>query len=268
MGLGTLAVGITHRANAWFEVAAASVKNNYGNERARQIRRLQLVSEDLSRWATVWQFSVQQVCTGSERLHPAARKLLKPRELELYEATPKGRQLVMHRLTQLLMDEGPRALAEVRRRGRERQRGSEEERETQGRRKKKKGNSTNFSTKKNDTQCSSSPSSFPIIDPKVAHDLIRTGNAASGTCTGVKFQALPAAVSFEGGFEFVEFLSFFGQEEKKLTLSPPPFPKLEQQQNHPPDLSHQQRRDAGFPHALSSCIADARARRGRRWGPV
>ena len=148
MGLGTLAVGITHRANAWFEVAAASVKNNYGNERARQIRRLQLVSEDLSRWATVWQFSVQQVCTGSERLHPAARKLLKPRELELYEATPKGRQLVMHRLTQLLMDEGPRALAEVRRRGRERQRGSEEERETQGRRKKKKGNSTNFSKKK------------------------------------------------------------------------------------------------------------------------
>ena len=73
MGLGTLAVGITHRAGAWFEAAAAALVEEGGsggskfaaaakkNTTEKQRRKLQLLCEDLSRWAIVWQFSVQQV---------------------------------------------------------------------------------------------------------------------------------------------------------------------------------------------------------------
>lgn len=121
MALGTLAVGVTHRASAWLELAAAALPQADGSSEnksavaAAKRLKLQLLSEDLSRWATVWQFSVQQVCTDSATLHPAARKLLKPKELALYEGTPKGRQLVMHRLTRLLMVDGPQLVSEVRR---------------------------------------------------------------------------------------------------------------------------------------------------------
>lgn len=119
MSLGTLAVGITHRAGAWLDVAAAALpaaSDGQGEGSvvvAAKRTKLQLLCEDLSRWATVWQFSVMQVCTDSAALHPAATKLLKPRELELYKGTPKGRQLVMHRLTRLLMVDGPQLVSEV-----------------------------------------------------------------------------------------------------------------------------------------------------------
>ena len=175
MGLGTLAVGITHRAGAWFEVAAASLAedesagNNAGAAAAAKRRKLQLLCEDLSRWAVVWQFSVQQVCTDAQKLHPAAIKLLKPKELALYEGTPKGRQLAMHRLTQLLMIDGPKLLAEC---------------------------ASSGSSSSSSSSSSSVSIAGTILDPVVANELIRAGNAASGCCTAVKFQALPAAVSF------------------------------------------------------------------------
>lgn len=63
--------------------------------------------------------------------------------------------------------------------------------------------SLDFARKKNfKKQCSSSSSSSSgslagmILDPMVSNELIRQGNAAAGTCTGVKFQNLPASVRF------------------------------------------------------------------------
>lgn len=42
------------------------------------------------------------MCTDAQQLHPDAACLLHPEELALYEASKKGRQLALNRLTQLL----------------------------------------------------------------------------------------------------------------------------------------------------------------------
>ena len=62
--------------------------------------------------------------------------------------------------------------------------------------------STSREKKTSKKQCCSSSSSSSgslagmILDPMVSNELIRQGNAAAGTCTGVKFQNLPASVRF------------------------------------------------------------------------
>ena len=136
--LGSLALSLAQRGEAWFGGGDACDGDNDGDgldqvqgqlqqqqqqqQRTQQQQQQQtdprvkktppppsprqLLAEDLARWGVVWQFSVLQIVTDSPRLHPAARRLLRPAELALYDATPKGRQLALQRLTHLLT-EGP-----------------------------------------------------------------------------------------------------------------------------------------------------------------
>lgn len=94
-----LATVITQRAEA-------SLGGGYGGRRSGSSSREQhLLAEGIARWAVVWQFIVLQLVTRSSRLHPAARKLLKPRELAVYDRLPpgKGWQLASQRLTHLMV---------------------------------------------------------------------------------------------------------------------------------------------------------------------
>ena len=138
----------------------------------RRQRRLHLLAEDVARWAAIYQMSVIQVCSDSKTIHPAARKLLKADELRLYEQNSKGRQTVLHRLTQLLLFEGPAALVDA-------FDGFDDD-------------ETNEQGKKikvfRDV-------ALAQLDPKVVNELLRSGAVASGACTVIKFQSLPIAIS-------------------------------------------------------------------------
>jgi hypothetical protein len=131
--LGSLALTLAQRGEAWFggacdgDVLGQVQGRKQGQQQQEQEQQKhppsllplpppppppspspgQLLAEDLARWGVVWQFSILQICTDSPSLHPAARRLLRPAELALYDAAPKGRQLALQRLTHLLLAEGP-----------------------------------------------------------------------------------------------------------------------------------------------------------------
>ena len=54
------------------------------------------------RWCKVWHYSIYQVLTRSKTLHPDVAGLLDADELAYYEASRKGRNLVVIRLRQLI----------------------------------------------------------------------------------------------------------------------------------------------------------------------
>ena len=56
------------------------------------------------RWGVVWQYSVWQAVTGAEQLDPAGAALLSDKELALYNASSKPRNLVAYKMRQLISD--------------------------------------------------------------------------------------------------------------------------------------------------------------------
>jgi hypothetical protein len=118
----------------------------------------------------VWQLSILQIVTDSPKLHPAARKLLKPAELALYDAAPKGRQLALQRVTHLLT-EGPALAAAA-----------------------AAAEAAGAGTGKTGAAAAAALASAEL-NPVVVDNMLRAGSAAAGACTGIKLQALPAAVT-------------------------------------------------------------------------
>lgn len=89
--IGTVAVSLAQRAHAWVAPTDA--------DPAAAARR-----DAIARWATVWHYSIWQMCTFGEHLPADGAALLRPAELELYEKTRKPRQLVTLRLATLIKD--------------------------------------------------------------------------------------------------------------------------------------------------------------------
>ena len=193
----------------------------------RRASKSLLLAEDVSRWSVVWQFSVLQLVKGSPRLHPAARKLLKPRELELYDsadaAAPlNGRQLVVQRLTHLLLGDGEEEQEEEEEQEQEEEQQQREE-EQQQREEEEDGNEEEEAGKgvvRGFRGARSDGGDDGVVGiccnicrcgggsggggsgagggggvPFVAHDLLRSGSKASNACAAFKSQCLPPAIS-------------------------------------------------------------------------
>ena len=159
--LGSVALSLAQRGEAWFGGDSGGGGDRQEKEETSAAAAIlpspsssfspgRLLAEDLARWAVVWQFSVLQIVTDSPKLHPAARKLLRPAELALYDAAPKGRQLTLQRLTHLLT-EGPALAAAAAAGGAARAAAAE-------------------------------------INPVVVDNVLRAGSTAAGACTGIKLQ--------------------------------------------------------------------------------
>ena len=228
--LGSLAVTMAQRAEVGVEGRGVHSSGGSGSgsgssgrerttrEKERRSRRRAsnslLLAEDISRWSVVWHFSVLQLVTGSPRLHPAARMLLKPRELDLYDsedaAAPlKGRQLVVQRLTHLLLGDG----GEEQEQEEEQQQRGEEEGGNEGEEARKGvvrgsrgarcdggedgvvGISCNIGRCGGGTGAGGNGGGGGGGVPFVAHDLLRSGSEASNACAALKSQCLPPAVS-------------------------------------------------------------------------
>ena len=148
-----------------------------------------LLAEGIARWAVVWHFSVLQLVTSSARLHPAARKLLKPPELALYDRLPpgKGWQLASQRLTHLL------ALAPGL--------ASSSSSSSSGAGSTARGGGAmgggggESSFRASCGGGSGGGGGGGVDEYQVSHDLLRSGVIASAACATIKGQCLPAAVS-------------------------------------------------------------------------
>ena len=195
--------------------SGSSGRERTTREKERRSRRRAsnslLLAEDISRWSVVWHFSVLQLVTGSPRLHPAARMLLKPRELDLYDsedaAAPlKGRQLVVQRLTHLLLGDG----GEEQEQEEEQQQRGEEEGGNEGEEARKgvvrgfrgarcdggeDGVCCNIGRCGNGSGAGGNGGGGGGGVPFVADDLLRSGSEASNACAALKSQCLPPAVS-------------------------------------------------------------------------
>jgi hypothetical protein len=82
--VGSTAMALSQRAAAWIQ-----------DER---------IAADIRRWAVAWHWSVYQVCMGEPEISPDGARLLTEEERELYGAAPKGRQLAVDKLLQLITD--------------------------------------------------------------------------------------------------------------------------------------------------------------------
>jgi hypothetical protein len=86
--LGLVAVSLAQRAHAWIGPAALPLDAPSDVVAAATARRDAIV-----RWSVVWHYSVMQMATFEDDLHPDAADLLTPAELDLYNATREPYQL-------------------------------------------------------------------------------------------------------------------------------------------------------------------------------
>lgn len=94
--MGSIAVAFAQRAHAWIGPAALPRDAPADAVAAAAARR-----DTIVRWSIVWHYSVLQMVTFDDDLHPQAAALLTPAELALYRATRKPRQLA----TMVILDQ-------------------------------------------------------------------------------------------------------------------------------------------------------------------
>ena len=95
--LGTIAVSLAQRAHVWVVPGPAT---GLDEAAAADLR------DAICRWSAVWHYSVYQMCTFEDVIHPDGAALMRPDEQALYAATRKPRQLVVLRLAALLARAG------------------------------------------------------------------------------------------------------------------------------------------------------------------
>ena len=90
--LGTIAVSLAQRAHVWVRARPGGLDEPTASH----------LRASICRWATVWHYSVYQMCTFEAVIHPDGAALLTPDERALYAETRKPRQRVVLQLASLL----------------------------------------------------------------------------------------------------------------------------------------------------------------------